>query len=142
LKTIVRGRSSSPYLAEQGYGIVETLVVVSIISVFALVVISRYERTVLEARKTALHAELVNIRQAIIFFKITRGRYPDSLQELTTEKVILPYADEHEVIFRGGYLQHQAVDDKNNLLDPFGKPYNYVRASGNVNSTERGFESW
>ncbi len=144
-------------MALDGYGIVETLIVIVIISILILVVMSRYENTLREARKSALQAELVNIRQAILLFKITKKRYPNSLHELLTTNVMFPHSDPREVIlpedgifkrkereeiFKNKYLEPYSVDKENNILDPFGLPFLYNPDTGKVRSQKNGFESW
>lgn len=142
MKTIKARKRSKILRTRNGYGIVETLIVIIIISIFTLVVMSRYEDTLWEARKTALQAELINIRHSITLFKITRKRYPNSLNELVSTKIIFPHSDPKEGVFRGKYLEHYSVDEKGNILDPFGLPYLYNPAIGEVKSQKKGFESW
>jgi competence protein ComGC len=142
LKTTGPGRNSRYFRSASGYGIVETLLVIIIISALAMFLLAKYEKNVTEARKTALKTELGNIRQTITFFRITRGRIPLSLNELLETKVIFPHADMSEKIFRNSYLEHMAMDEKKRLLDPFGMPYFYDAGTGYVRSTCKEFESW
>ncbi|MDO8747276.1 MAG: hypothetical protein Q7J70_06420, partial [Thermodesulfovibrionales bacterium] len=73
---------------EKGSGIVETMLVLIVISILVVVVMDRYETIVEKAKKVALKAELNNIRQAILVFKIKNGRFPESLKELVTASFI------------------------------------------------------
>jgi Tfp pilus assembly protein PilE len=127
---------------KHGYGIVETLIVIIVLSVFVVVVMDRYETIVWEAKKTALKSELVNLRQAITLFKITKGRYPQNLKELITADFVWPYSDPKEDVFRQRYLEHYAVDKDMNILDPFDMPYMYNSSTGEVRSRKEGFEGW
>lgn len=127
---------------KKGYGIVETLIVIIVLSVFVVIVMDRYETIVWEAKKTALKSELVNLRQAITLFKITKGRYPENLKELITADFVWPYSDPKEDVFRQRYLEHYAVDKDMNILDPFDMPYMYNSLTGEVRSRKEGFEGW
>lgn len=142
MKIIKAGRKNRVISGQDGYGIVETLIVIILTSVLILIVMGRYEDVIWEAKKTALKTELGNIRQAITFFRITKGKYPDSLYELAVSKVIFPHADPKEDIFRDTYLSHYTVDDSRNIIDPFGLPFEYNSKSGEVRSRKKGFEKW
>ncbi len=122
-----------------GYGIVETLIVIIVISGLIAVAVDRYQRVIWEAKKTALHAELLNLRQSILLFKITKGRYPKDLKELITAEFIMPYKDG---VIRGKYLEPYSMDKDMNILDPFDMPYAYDPSNGKVWSQKRGFEGW
>ena len=61
---------------EKGSGIVESMLVLIVISILVVVVMDRYETVVEEAKKVALKSELNNIRQSILVFKIKNSRYP------------------------------------------------------------------
>lgn len=122
-----------------GGGIVESLIVVIVISVLVVVVIDRYENIVWQAKKAALQTELSNLRQSILFFKMTKGRYPESLKELVSENVVVPYKD---TIINAKYLEPYVVDREMNILDPFDMPYAYDSLKGLVWSKKKGFENW
>lgn len=122
-----------------GGGIVETLIVLILISVLVVVVIDRYESVTREARKVALQTELVNLRQAILLYKMTKGKYPETLKALISENIVMPYKD---TIITAKYLEHYSADEENNILDPFDIPYKYDQATGKVWSNKKGFEDW
>jgi len=124
---------------EKGSGIVETLIVLIVISILAVVVMDRYETIIEEAREVALKAELSNLRQAILFFKIKNSRYPESLKELITSKFIITYRE--DTIIEAKYLEHYAIDKDKNILDSFDLPFAYDPATGRVWSIKKGFES-
>jgi len=136
---IIEARTKHRLSCISGAGIVETLIVLIIISILAVVVIDRYESVAWEARKVALQTGLNNLRQAILLFKMTKGRYPESLKELTSEHLIVPYKD---TIIRAKYLEPYVADEEKNILDPFGVPFAYDPVTGTVRSQKKGFESW
>jgi competence protein ComGC len=131
--------NSKKILGKNGASIVETLLVIILISVLIVIVMSKYEDIAWEAKKTALQTELVNVRQVILLFKITKGKYPASLKELITEKLMLPYKD---TLIRAKYLELYSLDKDMNLLDPFDTPYAYDPQTGKVWSKKKGFETW
>lgn len=126
-------------LGKNGASIVETLLVIIVISVLIVIVMSRYEDIAWEAKQTALKTELANVRQVILLFKITKGKYPESLKKLITEQMVVPYKD---TLIRAKYLELYSLDKDNNLLDPFDLPYAYDPQTGKVWSVKKSFESW
>lgn len=122
-----------------GAGIVETLIVIIVLGILVVIVVDRYESIVWEAKKVALRTELSNLRQSIALFKITKGRYPESLKELISEHVVTPYKD---TIIRAKYLEPYSVDKDMNVLDPFDMPFDYDPLTGKVRSKKKGFENW
>lgn len=125
---------------EKGSGIVESLIVLIIISVLVVVVIDRYETIIEEAKEVALKTELNNLRQAILFFKIKNSRYPESLKELVTSQFVIPYRG--DTIIKAKYLDPYSLDKDKNILDSFDMPFAYERTTGRVWSIKKGFENW
>jgi len=127
------------FFNEKGSGIVESMLVLIVVSILVVVVMDRYETIAEEAKKVALKAELNNIRQAIILFQIKNGRPPESLKELVSARFVTPYKDD---IISSKYLEHYAMDRNKNLVDPFDLPFAYDKATGKVWSSSKGFENW
>ena len=126
------------HINEKGSGIVESMLVLIVISILVVVVMDRYETIVEEAKKVALKSELNNIRQSILVFKIKNGRYPESLKELVTAHFIVPYKDD---VITAKYLEPYSLDKDKNILDPFDMPFAYDPATGRVWSIKKGFEN-
>lgn len=127
------------HINEKGSGIVESLIVLIIISILVVVVMDRYDTIIEEAKEVALKTELNNLRQAILFFKIKNGRYPESLKELVTSQFVIPYRG--DTIIKAKYLEPYALDKDKNILDPFDLPFAYDPATGRVWSVKKGFEN-
>jgi Tfp pilus assembly protein PilE len=123
----------------QGGGIVESLMVLIVISILVVIVMDRYETIIEEAKEAALKTELNNLRQAILFFKIKNGRYPERLKELITSNFVIPYKG--DTIIKAKYLEPYALDKDKNILDPFDLPFAYDPATGRVWSVKKGFEN-
>ena len=75
---------------QRGLGVIDTVIVVLIISVFIVVFIPRYYRIAREAQETQLKAELNNIRMSLDLFKLYNTEYPKDLRELITNKYLAP----------------------------------------------------
>ena len=133
------GPSNGPVLTDRGFGIVETMAVVVVVSVLIFVVVNHYGRTIDASRKTALKAELTTLRNTVTLYRILNARCPDSLAELVQAEYILPYNDR---LFRADYLRAYARDKQQNLLDPFGNPYILNAETCTVSSGTPGFTSY
>jgi type II secretory pathway pseudopilin PulG len=74
--------------------LIELIVVLAIIALLASIVAPRYQRHVEKAREATLKTSLNVMRDAIDKFASDKGRYPDSLEQLT----------------QSGYLRQQPED--------------------------------
>jgi hypothetical protein len=74
------------------------------------------------------------------------GRNPSTLQELVEKDVILPARIGKDSYtgstFQQKYLIQQAMDEKGNMLDPFGNLFIYDSILGEVRTTTKGYETW
>jgi general secretion pathway protein G len=141
---------------EQGYGIVETALVVIAVALLIAVVVNHYGGNISSIRQTALKSELATLRNTISLFSAVKGRCPDTLGELVTAEFALPYTEgpiigakrgeeqaiviERKRLFRAEYLKAYALDEENNILDSFGLPYRYDPADCSVRSRTPGYE--
>jgi prepilin-type N-terminal cleavage/methylation domain-containing protein len=66
-----------------GFTLIELLVVLAIVALLVTIAAPRYVDSVERARETTLRSSLAVMRDAIDQFAADRGRYPDSLDELT-----------------------------------------------------------
>lgn len=127
------------FLNKKGSSIVESLIVLIVISILIIIVIDRYQAIEWEARKSALKMELNNVRQSILLYKIMKGKFPDSLKQLVIEQMVVPYKD---TLIKSKYLEVYSLDQNKNLIDPFELPYAYDASTGRVWSIKPGFENW
>ncbi|MBI3812685.1 MAG: type II secretion system protein [Nitrospirae bacterium] len=125
---------------EQGLGIVDTLIVVVLISIFMGVLLPKYQRMAQEAREVALQISLGNIRKAIQLYVLTRQKIPADLRDLIREKYIFPIQE--GTVFSDQYLKANALDNTGYPVDPFGNRYGYDPNIGRLYSTTKGYEKW
>lgn len=125
---------------EQGLGIIDTLIVVVLISIFMGVLIPKYQRMAQEARETVLQISLGNVRKAIQLYVLTKQKIPTDLRDLIREKYVFPIKE--GTIFSDQYLKTNALDDTGYPVDPFGNRYGYDPKIGRLYSTTKGYEKW
>jgi general secretion pathway protein G len=74
--------------ARQGFTLIELMVVLAVLAILASIVAPMYLDRVDDARETVLKQNLVGLRNAIDQHYRDKGRYPASLQELTTQRYV------------------------------------------------------
>ena len=102
--------------AQDGFTLVELLVVLGIIALLAAVVAPQVLRYLSSAKSDAAAAQLKNIESALELYYLDTGTYPkqeDGLPALTAAPSGTPG-------WRGPYLKKSSA-----LMDPWGKPYLY-----------------
>jgi general secretion pathway protein G len=68
--------------------LIELLVVLAVLAILASIVVPRYLDRVDDARETVLKHNLIGLRTSIDQFYRDKTRYPNTLQELVTERYI------------------------------------------------------
>jgi general secretion pathway protein G len=71
-------------LTEQGFTLLELMIVISIIIILAAVALPQYQRTIMHARETVLRDDLYKIRSLIDQYSADKGKLPQSLDDLVT----------------------------------------------------------
>ena len=125
---------------EQGLGIIDTLIVVVLISVFMGVLIPKYQRMAQEAREVAMQISIGNIRKAIQVYVLTKQKIPADIRDLIREQYVVPM--NKGTIFTDQYLKTATLDEAGYPIDPFGNRYGYNPVNGLVYSTTTGYEKW
>ena len=73
---------------KRGFTLVELMVVMAIIALLLALALPRYFNHLEKSRETILKQDLVVMRDAIDKFHGDRGRYPNSLDELVSERYL------------------------------------------------------
>ena len=71
-----------------GWTLIEMLVVLSLIMILASLALTQYRNSILTAREASLRADLYQMREAIDQYYADKGRYPDSLDTLVSERYL------------------------------------------------------
>lgn len=103
--------------SEAGITLLELLVVMVIIALFATLVGTRLWRNVATAKATTAKAQIETFENAIEQFRLDVGRLPTQEEGLQALRVRLPSIDESK--WKGPYLQKELP------LDPWGNAYVY-----------------
>ena len=73
---------------QQGYTLIEMMIVISIISILATMALPSFQKQLVRAKETNLRRSLFIMRDTIDQYFADHGRYPGSLQDLETEKYV------------------------------------------------------
>lgn len=103
--------------SESGITLLELLVVMVIIALFATLVGTRLWKNVATAKKTAAKDQIATFENAIEQFRLEVGRLPTQEEGLQALRLRPPAVEESK--WNGPYLQ------KDVPLDPWGNPYVY-----------------
>jgi len=117
----LRGFGISDSRREEGFTLLEIIVVVFILSLLAAIVAPRIIGRTDDARIEATKVQIKNLETALKLFKMDNGFYPDTQQgmEALVEK---PTSGTIPKNYKeGGYLEQRKIP-----LDPWGNPYVYV----------------
>ena len=71
-----------------GWTLIELMIVISLIMILSSVALAAYRNSVVSAREAVLHADLQQMREAIDQYYADKGKYPDSLDALVSERYL------------------------------------------------------
>lgn len=81
-----RWRARSP--GAGGWTLIEMLVVLSLIMILASLALTQYRNSIQTAKEATLRANLYHMREAIDQYYADKGRYPESLDTLVSERYL------------------------------------------------------
>lgn len=117
--------------------VLETVILLFVfVAVFAFMVNSYIMEKRVYKEKALLY-ELSLLRQGVSGFTMIEKRMPGNLVELATTAYRLP-GDENKRRF----VDRLIVNDRGDIIDPFGHPYAYNSEKGWVSSTAPGYGQW
>jgi general secretion pathway protein G len=73
---------------DDGWTLIEMLVVLSLIMILASIALTQYRNSVLSAKEATLRSNLMLTRDAIDQYYADKGRYPESLEALVSAKYL------------------------------------------------------
>ncbi|MFQ5456222.1 MAG: type IV pilin protein [Nitrospirota bacterium] len=130
----------SLFLKRDGLGIIDTLIICVLITIFIAVLFPYYQNMTNKAKEVALKMELVNIRMTLTLYRIMNSKYPDDIRDIIGKRYLLPIKD--RTIFAEKYLIGIALDNEGYLLDPFGNRFRYDPVKGRIMSTTEQYKDW
>jgi general secretion pathway protein G len=72
-------------LLQQGFTLIELMVVMAIISVLIAIAVPIYQKSIIRAKESVLRSNLFAIRNMIDEYTVDKQKAPDSLQDLVTD---------------------------------------------------------
>ncbi|MBI5894068.1 MAG: type II secretion system protein GspG [Deltaproteobacteria bacterium] len=124
----------------KGRTVFEALLVIILVMTLIIGALSYTQKAIKITKEYALISELSNIRTSILIYYILNKKYPNSLEQMMDEKVILPF--QADTIIDRTYLERASLSKEKEILDPFGNPYKYDRLTGKVNSSTLDYTAW
>lgn len=105
--------------SRDGFTLIELLVVLSILALLLTIAVPRYLHSVDLAREAVLSENLHLVRETIDKFYADKGRYPESLDELVSERYLraLPYDPITESAATWQIIPPPAAEVKGNVFD-------------------------
>jgi len=74
---------------EQGFTLIEIIVVIAIIGILSMIVFASFEDSRKKARDTARHADIQQLGAALQTYGATYGEYPSDLEDLVSVGLLL-----------------------------------------------------
>jgi len=74
--------------SDRGWTLIELLVVISLVMILASLALTQYRNAVRSAKEAALRSDLFLMREAIDQYYADKGKYPDSLDALVSERYL------------------------------------------------------
>jgi general secretion pathway protein G len=115
---MTRQRAKRHHRFEEGYTLLELLVVLGIIAALSAIVAPRVIGYLGQAKSDAARAQLANVQSALELYYLDTGTYPTSDQGIDA----LVQAPGNVTAWRGPYLKKDS-----GLLDPWGKKFVYTQ---------------
>ena len=86
--TLNQRLSRTRQLSDGGWTLIEMLVVLTLIMILSSMALVQYRNSILTAKEAALRSNLFQMRDAIDQYYADKGKYPESLNALVTDRYI------------------------------------------------------
>ena len=73
---------------DNGWTLIEMLVVISLVMILSTLALTQYRNSIVSAKEAAMRSNLFLMREAIDQYYADKGKYPDSLDALVSEKYL------------------------------------------------------
>lgn len=81
-------RNSATLKTQKGFSLLELMIAMFIMIILLSIAVPTYERSVRQAREIVLKENLFQIRRSIDQFRADKGKLPQSVEDLVTEKYL------------------------------------------------------
>lgn len=86
--TTLKLRNSATLITQRGFSLLELMIAMFIMIILLSIAVPTYERSVRQAREIVLKENLFQIRRSIDQFRADKGKLPQSVEDLVTEKYL------------------------------------------------------
>lgn len=111
-----RRETATPWTAEEGFSLVELLVVLSIVLILSTIAVPQFLNYLDRAKRDGARVAIENIGASLDMYRLDVGRYPTQSEGLAA----LVKAPPNIASWNGPYLKRTAM-----LLDPWTREYRY-----------------
>ena len=126
---------------KRGLTLLELAIALTIIGIFAGLLMMMIWKTTIVGKEEALRIELKNLRMSIVLHKATRRKYPEDLKIFFHTKYNKPMGSD-DVLYGEEFLKSVGKDEAGYPVDPFGNRFYYNPRKGTISSATRGYENW
>jgi hypothetical protein len=115
----------------------EKVLVVALVLVVAFLAGSNVYYQNKSGKQRTMFYQLQILRSSVNLYKLINNRSPKDLESLVTEVYKFPGED-----LARRYIENAPINEKGDVIDPFGRPYYYDGKTGWIRSATSGYEFW
>lgn len=115
----------------------EQVLIIALVAVVGFLVASNSYYQNKSGKQRTMFYQLQILRSSINLYKFINGTNPENLELLATGHYKFPGDD-----LSRRYIDSAPINKEGNVVDPFGEPYYYDKATGWIRSASSGYEFW